>query len=106
MAEGVLHIEHFQTLLRTEELRLLGRAHAELGDNAAACEVTERAVAEAVGAKYIWLQMLSLRDLLRWCTAGEVEGVRARLRAVVGQLAASAEEVASVLGEGVMEGVL
>ena len=46
--------------------------------------------------------MLSLRDLLRWCEAGAAEGVRSRLSAAAGRMAATAEEVAELLGEGVL----
>ena len=38
VAEGVLRIEAFNPLLRTEAWRLLGRARAELGERAAAWE--------------------------------------------------------------------
>ena len=57
--------------------------------------MAELAVAEAAKAKYVWLEMLSLRDLLRWCEAGhhesdQTEGdsaaVHTRLRAVVGRM--------------------
>ena len=110
VAEGVLRIEQFNPLLRIEALRLLGRAKAELGERAAACQAVERAVAEAVGAKYMWLEMLSLHDLLKWSEAGAVEGVVvqwralrwARLRVVVSRMSASVEELAAVLGDDVM----
>ena len=102
VAEGVLRIEQFNPLLRTEALRLLGRAKAALGDRAAACEVAERAAAEAEGAKYVWLEMLALRDLLKWSEAGEAENVKVRLRAVAGKTAASAKDLTGVLGEGVL----
>ena len=102
VAEGVLRIEEFNPLLRTEAHRLLGRARAELGQRAAACEAAEQAVAEAAKARYVFLEVLSLRDLVRWCEAGAAEGVRSRLRAATGRMAATAEEVAAVLGEGVL----
>ena len=103
LAEGVLANESFQPLLRTEALRLLCRAHAALGDRVAACEAVERAAAEAAGAKYVWLEMMSLRELLRLCEGSEAaSSVRARIRGVAGRMAASAEELASVLGEGVL----
>jgi len=102
VAEGVLQIEEFHPLLRTEAWRLLGRARAELGERAAACEAAERAVAEAAKARYMFLELQSLRDLLRWSEAAEAEGVRARLSGVAGRMAATAEEVAGVLGEGVL----
>ena len=102
VAQGVLSIEEFNPLLRTEAHRLLGRAKAELGECAAACTAAERAAAEAAGAKYVWLEMLSLCDLLKWCEAGEADGVRARLRAVVSRMTATREELAGVLGEDVL----
>ena len=52
----------------------------------------ELAVTEAAGAKYVWLEMLSLRDLLNYSLPGAVEGVRARLRVVVSQMSASSED--------------
>ena len=102
VAEGVLRIEEFNPLLRTEAHRLLGRARAELGQRAAACEAAEQAVAEAAKARYVFLEVLSLRDLVRWCEAGAAEGVRSRLRAATGRMTATAEEVAAVLGERVL----
>ena len=74
----------------------LTRASAALGRHAAACEAAERAAAEAAGARYVWLEMLALGDLLDWCEAGAKESVRLRLRAVAGRLEASAEELARV----------
>ena len=103
--EGILRIEQFNPILRTEAHRLLGRAKAELGDSAAACEAAELAVAEAAGAKYLWLEMLSLRDLLKWSDADKEAGVRARLHAVIGRMSASAEELAALLGEGVLHDI-
>ena len=98
VAENFLRVEQFHPLQRTETLRLLGRAKAALGERTVACEVAERAVAEAAGAKYVWLEMLSLRDLLRWCEVSEAEGVRARLRDVARRLATSGEELTGLLG--------
>ena len=43
-----------------------------------------------------------MRDLLRWSEAGAADGVRSRLSGVAGRMAATAEEVAGVLGEGVL----
>ena len=102
VADGVLQIEEFNPLLRIEAHRLLGRAKEELGERTAAVRAGECAVAEAAGAKYAWLEMMALRDVLRWSEAGEVEGVRSRLRGVAGRLAASAEELSGVLGPGVL----
>ena len=99
VAEGVLAIEEFQPLLRIEAFRLLGRARSELGDRAAACDAAERACVEAVRAKYVWLEMRSLNDLLQWCTeSDEAESVQLRLQEVVGRMAVSKEELAGVLG--------
>ena len=96
VAAGVLRIEAFNPLLRIQCHRLHGRASAALGRHAAACEAAERAAAEAAGARYVWLEMLALGDLLDWCEAGAKESVRLRLRAVAGRLEASAEELARV----------
>ena len=95
----MLVIEQFHPLLRTEAHRLLGHARAALGCGAAACEAAERAAAEAAGAKYAWLEMRSLRDMLAWCEEAEAEGVRSRLCDAVGPLVATGQEVADALGE-------
>ena len=86
VAEGVLSAEQFNPLLRTEALRLLGRAHAALGRRGEACAAAERAVAEAAGAQYVWLELLSLRDLLEWSEDADAAGVRSRLAVVEGRL--------------------
>lgn len=103
VAQGVLAIEQFNPLLRTEALRLLGAAHAAEGRLDAACEACERAVSEAAGARYVWLELLSLRDVLRWSDEGAAAEVRSRLGAVVSRVSASTEELVGVLGEGVLE---
>ena len=102
VAEGVLQIEAFNPLLRCEAYRLLGRARSELGQRAKACEAAEAAAAEAALARYVWLEMLSLRDLLRWCEASEAERARHRLAGVVQRMAATPEELINVLGEGAL----
>lgn len=105
LAEGVLAIESFQPLLRIEAQRLLGCARYALGERQAACTAAEEARAEVVGAKYVWLEMKALRDLLLWCEEGEAKGVRSRLREVAGRTAeSSAGELARVLGEGAPPG--
>jgi hypothetical protein len=96
VAEGVLEIEQFNPLLRTEAYRLLGHAYFALDARAAACEAAENAVAEAVLAKYAWLEMMSLHDLLSWCKGSEADAVRSRLRSVIKRLAASREELAGI----------
>ena len=102
VAQGVLRIEAFSPLVRTEACRLLGRAYHTLGDFGAACEAAEKAVVEAQRAKYAWLELMALRDWLSWCKAAEAEPVREQLRGVAGRLVASQEELAGVLGEGVL----
>mgnify|MGYP007071527542 CR=1 FL=1 len=48
------------------------------------------AVAEAAGVKYVWLEMLSLRDLLEWSEVEAAKGVRLRLGGVLRRVAATA----------------
>jgi len=96
VAEGVLSAEQFNPLLRTEALRLLGRAHAALGRRGEACAAAERAVAEAAGARYVWLELLSLRDLLEWSEDADAAGVRSRLAVVEGRLASRRGEMTGV----------
>ena len=60
----------------SEAYRLLGRAKAELGERQAACDAAERAVAQAAGAQYAWLEMLSLLDLLSWSEESATNAVR------------------------------
>ena len=86
VAECVLRVEASNPLVRMQALRLLGCARAALGEGVAACDAAERAAAEAAKAKYVWLEKRSLEDLLKWCEAGEAEGVRARLREVAGRM--------------------
>ena len=94
VAEGVLSTEQFNPLLRTEALRLLGRAHAALGRRGDACAAAERAVAEAAGARYVWLELVSLRDLLEWSEDADAAGVRSRLAEVEGRVASLTGEPA------------
>ena len=94
--------EAVNPMLRTAALRLLGRAHAALGAQAAACEAAERAAGEAAKANYVWVEMLALADLLKWCLADEAESVRSRLRGVVQRMVVSDEDLAEVLGDGVL----
>ena len=48
----------------------------------------------------MWLEMLSLRDLLRWCNPDQTDGARRRLTAVVARMAASAEELDELFSSG------
>ena len=110
VAEGVLRIEPFNPLLRTEAYRLLGAAHFALRHLGEACEAAGCAAAEAAGARYAWLEMVSLADLLRYCEAGEsgfgrrrsMPMLPRRLKAVAGRLTASKEQLVGVLGQGVL----
>jgi hypothetical protein len=70
IAQGYLGIEEFAASTRVEAYRLLGRAFAQRGQHKAACQAAEKASAEAAQARYVWLEMLSLRDLLEWHEAG------------------------------------
>ena len=89
VAEGVLRIEQFNPLLRTEAYRLLGCARAGSGQKREACEAAECAAAEAAKARYVWLEMASLTDLLKWVDdPSQAEGVRARMRGVSDRMAA------------------
>ena len=97
---AVLRFEPFAPLLRTEAFRLLGRAHAALGDRAAACEHAESAAYEAAKAGYRWLEMLALRDLcLAWDEGSDKAAAATRLRGVVAQLVTAPDELAVVLGK-------
>ena len=79
-------------------MRLLAQARAALGKRSAACEAAERALSEAAAARYVWLEMLSLCDLLGWCEASEADAARSRLAAVKERVAASEQELAGVGG--------
>ena len=101
--EGVLAIESCTPFSVSRRSGCSG-VHA-LGERQAACAAAEKARAEAVGAKYVWLEMKAMRDLLLWCEEGEVEGMRSRLRDVAGRMAVSSTgELARVLGGGVLPG--
>ena len=89
VAEGVLRIEGFNALFRAEAFRLLGCAQAALGRSGEACQAAESAAAEAAKARYVWIEMLSLRDALRWCEVDAVEHIRSRLRDAVSRVSAS-----------------
>jgi len=98
VAEGVLALESFQPLLRSEAHRLLGRARMALGERADARKAVESAVSEAKAARYIWLEMLATRQLARLCEqeAGEAEAMQARVLDVEGRMEASPAELAQV----------
>jgi len=44
-------------------------------------------------------EMFVLADLLKWCKAGEEQGVRSRLRDVAGYMKVSKQELVGVIGE-------
>ena len=58
-----------------------------LGRRGDACAAAERAVAEAAGARYVWLELVSLRDLLEWSEGADTTGVLSRLGVVEGRVA-------------------
>ena len=99
VATGVLKVELFNPMLRTQASRLLGRAHMELGRRSDACDAAGCAAAEAAKAKYVWLEYICWRDMLRWCEEGEAALARSRLQEVEGRMLASREELVSLLGE-------
>ena len=70
------------------------------GAAAAAAVATAGKAAEAGTAKYVWLELLSLRDVLRWCEVSRAEGVQARLAASAGRVAASAVELENLAQVG------
>ena len=57
---------------------------------------------EAVKAKYVWFEMLSLRDLLRWGASSGANEMKQRLSLVLRRMVSSPEELSGVLGEGVL----
>ena len=99
---GVLAIEALNPVLRVEAYRLLARANATLGRKRAACEAAENAAATAVQAHYVFYEILSLRDVLKWTDASEVQAVCARLRAAAERTTASRADLERVLGTGVL----
>jgi len=68
-------------LARIEAYRLLARCRGAQDDATGACEALESAVNESKAVGYVWMEMVSLRDMLQWCRDGE-EAVRARIDAV------------------------
>ena len=105
VAAGMLNIEQFNPTVRCEACRLLARARAALGQRDAARESWEAMAVEAVRAKYVWFEMIAVRELLRGSEGGDADGVRARLGAVLQRVAASEEELREVLGPGEWEAV-
>ena len=81
-AEGVLRIELFNPLIRVEAQLLLARAHIALEQYRAAHEAAEGAASEAKTARYVWHEMLALREMLRSCEADEAQKIKVRLAEV------------------------
>ena len=96
VAEGVLGLEQFQPLLRAEAHRLLGRAHAALGNKAEAKGAVERALPEFKAGQYVWLERMALRDLERVCEAAEAKEVQARLQGVEERMSASVAQLSKL----------
>jgi hypothetical protein len=101
VASKLLEVEEFNPLCRVEAGRLLCRARASLGRREGACEAASRAADEAARTGCRWLEMLSLRDWVRYGGDGVDGSVWSRLEGVMGQMVASNEELMSVLGEDV-----
>jgi len=97
VAEGVLAVA-LNPFVRVEALRLLGKSRAATGERAAACEAAERAVTEAAGAQYVWMEFRALRDLQTWCELPAAEAVRARLEEVAGRMVATPAELSAAFG--------
>jgi hypothetical protein len=101
VASKLLEVEEFNPLCRVEAGRLLCRARASLGRREGACEAASRAADEAATTGLRWLEMLALRDWLRYGGADVDGSVWTRLEGVMGRLTASNEELMSVLGEDI-----
>ena len=86
---------------------MLARAHAAVGDRAAAVAALDDATAEAAAAKYVLLETLVARDRLRLLLDGgaalkrERDAARDVLREAAGRMAATDDELREVLGEDV-----
>lgn len=106
LARGSLEVLH-QALARIEAGRVLARAHAAVGDRAAAVAALDDATAEAAAAKYVLLETLVARDRLRLLLDGgaalkrERDAARDVLREAAGRMAATDDELREVLGEDV-----
>jgi hypothetical protein len=117
VSSRVLQVEEYNVAIRHQALCLLGRAHAACGRRNEACRAATQAADDAARARFPWLEMLAVRDLLRYqqdkgpygsgggsveCEMkGEAAGVWPRLVRVTRSLAASPQELAGVLGEEV-----
>jgi len=74
VAEGVLAIAPegngvgfgMHPLARIEAWRLLACCHGARGNSAGACKALECAVSESQSVGYLWMEVESLRDMLRW----------------------------------------
>jgi hypothetical protein len=103
VASKLLEVEEFNPLCRVEAGRLLCRARASLGRREGACEAALCAADEAARTGCRWLEMLALRDWVRYGGDGVGGSVWCRLEGVMRQLAATSEELMSVLGEDIRE---
>jgi hypothetical protein len=104
VASKLLEVEEFNPLCRVEAGRLLCRARASLGRREGACEAASRAADEAARTGLWWLEMLALRDWLRYGGAEAGSSVWSRLEGVMGRLMAPNEELMEVLGEDIRRG--
>ena len=103
VASRLLEVEEFNPLCRIESGRLLSRARSALGRHADARAAALCAANEAARTGCRWLEVLALRDGLRYGGGDGNDVWWSRLEAVVGRLAASSKEVLSALGEDVCE---
>ena len=68
-----------QPLVRIEAWRLLARCRGACGKAAEACEALERAVGESRAAGYVWMESVSLGDMVEW-VEGDVEKASVEMR--------------------------
>jgi len=68
-----------QCLACIEAWRLLAQCRGARGDGAGACEALQKAVSESEAAGYVWMEAVSLRDMLKW-VAGDEEKASVRMR--------------------------
>jgi hypothetical protein len=82
--QGVLAVQGLGTaahrggmnpLTRIEAWRLLARCRGLRGDGAGALEALECALSESQAVEFVWMELKSLEDMLRW-TDGDVAATR------------------------------
>jgi len=96
---SVLQVESHNALLRTEAYRLAGTAYDMIGNRKAAYNAAQNALKEAARARYAWLEMLAIREMLRYCDAQDSVSIRSQLAAVDERISATKQEVQACLGD-------